>query len=308
MSIDTSLHASAGLNIDESPIALFPERRKLNALILFLLWVAVAALPLMDGLAYYLTPLTERPFTDLHDSYKPSGLVGQGLGILGTLMMVIGVSSYMLRKRVGFLQKFGKLRHWLTFHIFLCTLGPFLVLLHTTFRFGNIASISFWSMAIVVGSGIFGRYVYVRIPKTMNGEFLSPQLVKQARHNLMQRLTKMTAVPVDQLAAMMPVSKPSGSILGAVSRSFMFEFRKRALRQRFDAGLAKLEVAAETRDEAADLLMGQAHLQMRMQVMQPFVRAFGYWHVLHIPLALVMLAALVIHVGVAIAFGYTWIW
>jgi hypothetical protein len=36
-------------------------------------------------------------------------------------------------------------------------------------------------------------------------------------------------------------------------------------------------------------------------------RLFGYWHVLHIPLAIVMLITFIVHVGVAIAFGYTWI-
>ncbi len=222
-------------------------------------------------------------------------------------MMLVGVVSYMVRKRWTFLHRFGKLRSWLTFHIFLCTLGPFLVLLHTTFKFGNIASISFWSMAIVVGSGVFGRYVYVRIPKTVNGQFLTRQVIRQAQDNLIQRLCKMTSLPAAYFEALTQTTKPSGKIVIAVFQSLIFELRKGRIRRRFESSLKHKGVDKATLKTAVPLLMNNAQLQLRAQVMQPFIRAFGYWHVLHIPLALVMLVALVIHVGVAIAFGYTWV-
>ena len=80
-------------------------------------------------------------------------------------MMLVGVILYSARKRVSWLGGAGGLGNWLQFHIFLCTLGPLLVLLHTTFRFGGIVSIAFWSMVLVVASGVFGRYVFARIPK-----------------------------------------------------------------------------------------------------------------------------------------------
>lgn len=286
---------------------LVPGRRKIVTVILYILWLGIGCLPLLEGLAYYLAPFTERPYLDLHEIYKPSGFIGQGLGIAGTLMMFVGVFSYMIRKRWTFMHRFGKLRDWLTFHIFLCTLGPFLVLLHTTFKFGNIASISFWSMAIVVASGIFGRYVYIRIPKTVNGQFLSRKVIKQAQASLIQRISGKTQLPAEYIETMTRLTQPSGRILSAVSKSIWFELRKRRLRVRFDEAMKKQGVNPELRQWAIPLLIDNAHLQLRAQVMQPFVRAFGYWHVLHIPLALVMLVALIIHIGVAFAFGYTWI-
>ena len=274
---------------------------------LYALWLGIGVLPLLEGLSYYLAPFTERPYMELHEWYKPSGLIGQGLGILGTLMMVVGVVSYMLRKRWTFLHRFGKLSSWLTFHIFLCTLGPFLVLLHTTFKFGNIASISFWSMAIVVASGIFGRYVYIRIPKTVNGQFLSPQVINQAYVSLIQRIASKTQLPVAYLEKLTKLSRPSGRIIPAIYQSIGFELRTRKLKQYFNTEMKKQGVTEELRQWAIPQLIDNAHLQVRAHVMQPFIRAFGYWHVLHIPLALVMLIALVIHVAVAIAFGYTWV-
>ena len=128
-------------------------------------WLAVAIVPLVAGLSNYALPLTERPFSELHDVFKPAGSAGHLLGVIGTLMMVVGVTSYSVRKRVRALSRLGSLRSWLSFHIFLCTLGPFLILLHTSFRFGGIVSIAFWSMTAIVASGVFGRYLYVRLPK-----------------------------------------------------------------------------------------------------------------------------------------------
>ena len=42
----------------------------------------------------------------------------------------------------------------------------------------------------------------------------------------------------------------------------------------------------------------------RLETMQ---KLFKYWHVAHLPFALIMLVILVIHVGVTLAFGYKWI-
>jgi hypothetical protein len=50
---------------------------------------------------------------------KPSGSLGHGYGIAGSLMMIFGVSIYMIRKRVRRFFNIGYLKHWLEFHIFL---------------------------------------------------------------------------------------------------------------------------------------------------------------------------------------------
>jgi hypothetical protein len=42
----------------------------------------------------------------------------------------------------------------------------------------------------------------------------------------------------------------------------------------------------------------------RLQIMQ---NLFKYWHVVHMPFALLMLIIMVIHVAVTIVFGYRWI-
>ena len=276
-------------------------------MLLVVLWLALAVYPLIEGYGYYMAPLQERAYMPAHTHFRPSGLIGQGLGIIGSLMMIVGVSSYMIRKRSAAMQRFGKLRTWLTFHIFLCTLGPFLVLLHTTFKFGNVASISFWSMAVVVASGIFGRYVYVHIPKTTNGQFYSANDIIRAQAALGQRLGDMTGLGQPEIARLLAGVPAANSIPGAMAQTLRFQWSKRGLKDRFRGQLLERGVATEQIGEAVPLLLHQVELQLRRQTLGPFVRAFGYWHVLHIPLALVMLAAFLIHIAVAIAFGYTWI-
>lgn len=283
------------------------EKKKAHGLILATLWVLLALIPFVQGFAYYLSPLSERPYMSLHEAFKPSGTIGQGLGILGSLMMLVGVGSYMARKRWSFLQGYGKLRSWLTFHIFLCTLGPFLVLLHTTFKFGNIASISFWSMATVVASGVFGRYVYIHIPKSADGQFFTPQDLERAQESLIKQVATLTHVQPEEIATLVDRVGPTRGILQALFKTIRFGLQSRKMEKFFDSALRARGVDAGTRGRAVPLMQQNAQLQLRRRVMVPFVRAFGYWHVLHIPLALVMLTALIIHIGVAIAFGYTWV-
>lgn len=73
----------------------------------FIVGGIVTILLAINGYEYYSTPLEERFFTAHHTSLKPSGIWGQGFGIVGTLMMIIGVSVYMLRKRVRIFFNLG---------------------------------------------------------------------------------------------------------------------------------------------------------------------------------------------------------
>jgi hypothetical protein len=125
------------------------------------------------GWNYYLTPLDQRPFHADYNDMKPSGPYSHGLGIIGSVMIIVGVSLYSSRKRMRSLWNLGKLSHWLEFHIFLCLVGPTLVIYHTTFKAGGIAAITLWTMLSVVASGVIGRFLYTQIPRNMNGTELT---------------------------------------------------------------------------------------------------------------------------------------
>ena len=161
---------------------------RIYIILFFVIGIGVTLLLAVNGYQYYNTPLEERFFLPQDELLKPSGILGHGVGILGSLMMIIGVAVYMLRKRVRRFFSIGYLKHWLEFHIFLCTVGPVLVLFHTAFKFGGIVAVSFWSMVAVVASGVAGRFIYVQIPRTIQGKELSAMELNEMNDDLTHKL------------------------------------------------------------------------------------------------------------------------
>ena len=146
---------------------------RIYILILVVTGVLACASILVRNMDYYVLPNYERPFHPRYENLKPSGYESHGIGILGTAMIMAGVVLYSTRKRVKFFSRVGKIKNVLEFHIFLCLLGPMLVMYHTTFKFGGIVAVSFWSMMAVAASGIVGRYLYVQLPKGIHGNELT---------------------------------------------------------------------------------------------------------------------------------------
>lgn len=149
--------------------------------------------------SYYLTPLQERPLYARYDSLKPEGIESHGYGVIGTAMIFIGVIVYSTRKRVKKLAHFGKIRDYLDFHIFMCLVGPILIMYHTTFKFGGIAGAGFWCMTAVVLSGFIGRYFYRFIPKNIEGHELTVKELEDKRQQLLQSLNTQYSLGSDLL-------------------------------------------------------------------------------------------------------------
>jgi hypothetical protein len=93
----------------------------------------------------------------------PAGLVGHGLGILGGLLMLVAQTAYTWRKRPE-RNGPGPTRLWLQIHVVAGLVGPYLVLLHTAFRFRGLAGVFTLLMLVVVLSGCVGRYAYAATP------------------------------------------------------------------------------------------------------------------------------------------------
>lgn len=254
------------------------------------------------GLPYYLTSIEERFYHPNHDFFKPSGLFGHGLGIVGTLLILIGVFGYIAKKRYKFLARFGRLKYWLEFHIFLCTLGPIMVLFHTAFKFGGIVSISFWSMVAVVLSGVIGRYIYIQIPHTEEGKEMSLTEVKALKAEIDQILSQDYHFDIAQFNGVLVGNGNAGN-LGFIGRYFADRKTIQKVRQTLkSSNLPKKETK-----EIIQLVKNELALNNRLGRLQTMKQLFKYWHVAHLPFAIIMLVIMVIHVGVTLAFGYKWI-
>ncbi|NOY49819.1 MAG: hypothetical protein GXO88_04540 [Chlorobi bacterium] len=262
-----------------------------------------------NGLSYYDTGIEDRFYHDAHQALKPSGYLGHAYGIIGTLFMIIGVSIYMMRKRVKFMSRWGLLKHWLEFHIFLCTLGPILVLFHTSFKFGGIVSVSFWSMVAVFASGVIGRFIYIQIPRTVEGRELSLSEVKEMKVDLNSALMSDYKLPADGYKLIVEGLESRKDI--TAGNAFV-RFLKKYFNDRRNLKLVKKIIRKEgiNREDGKKILAivnDEIYINRRIDRLLTMQNLFKYWHVAHLPFAIIMLVIMVIHVGVTLTFGYRWI-
>lgn len=141
------------------------------------LWLAFVAAILITGL-YALVVIFTREIPAASDWF------GHGLGIAGFLLMLMTETLYSLRKRMRTVS-FGRMSLWLKFHIFTGLVGPYMVLLHTSWKFNGLAGVTTLLTVVIVISGFVGRYIYTRIPRTADGVViegsLSAEALKHAR-------------------------------------------------------------------------------------------------------------------------------
>lgn len=261
------------------------------------------------GAGYYSTSMEERYFHEQHDLLKPTGFIGHGTGIAGSFFMVVGVFGYMARKRIRRFSGIGKLKYWLEFHIFLCTLGPVLVLFHTSFKFGGMVAISFWSMVAVVFSGIIGRFIYLQIPRTIQGRELSLSELKNLENELFTELIEKYKISHEILSKLNnnpEYSKPKSKNLFIIRiiKRFWFEHR---LLITLNAELKAKGLSGKNYREVLHIFKSKIILRRRIEWLVSMENFLRYWHVIHLPFALIMLVIMIVHIIVALLFGYKWI-
>ena len=253
------------------------------------------------GLPYYNTTVEERFYHPDHKSLKPSGPVGHGMGIVGTLMMMIGVFGYQARKYMRALSRVWVLKHWLEFHIFLCTLGPILVLFHTSFKFGGLVSISFWSMVAVVASGVVGRFIYLQIPRTIQGRELSLNEIRGMQSELTDKLQG--ELSTEKMTEILAMTKREGEAKGMIAQYLADWTLKNSIKSQLkNSGLRNKRLK-----NVMALVSSELNMNRKIERLQVMQKLFNYWHVIHLPFAIIMLVIMLIHVGVTVAFGYKWV-
>ena len=259
------------------------------------------------GYSYYGTSLEERFYHPDHDLFKPSGLFGQGLGIIGTLLIFTGVTMYIIRKRYKVLGKLGRLKYWLEFHIFLCTLGPVMILFHTAFKFGGIVSIAFWSMAAVVASGVIGRFIYIQIPRTIEGRELSLGEFHEMKNDMDRMLKNAYGLDEIDYQTLINSSKGANKKGNLITRMVLKYVEDKKTINEVKAMLRKNNMDSSQVKKVAKLIGREMSLNNRIERLQTMRKLFKYWHVAHMPFALIMLVIVIIHVAVTVALGYRWI-
>lgn len=254
---------------------------RLSITLYFLIILITTGIFVYVGLSFYNLPIEERFYHPQYELLKPSGVWGHGLGVIGTLIILIGVFGYIARKRIHVLSRIGVLKYWLEFHIFLCTLGPVMVLFHTSFKFGGIVSVGFWSMAIVWASGVIGRFIYLQIPRTIEGRELSLREVQEIKNKVDAELLEKYDIDFSEIK--------TGTLLKAKLKLI-------------SNNISKIDF-----NNVRRLMRNQRIMLYRIERLERMQRLFKYWHVAHLPFAIIMLIIMLIHVIVVLTFGYKWI-
>ncbi len=262
-----------------------------------------------NGFNYYLTPVPQRPFRHEYISMKPSGTYSHGLGIVGASMIIIGVSTYSTRKRVRRLWNIGKLSHWLEFHIFLCLLGPTLVVYHTTFKAGGIAAISLWCMLSVAASGVIGRFLYIQIPRNLKGSELTEQEINGELDSLNKQLSSsplgmQVVKSIDESFASVP---KSDELLKTFGLLFQLQSIKRHVRHSVREMIKRSHMDPGQGQVLFKLASARTVLMQKTVVLTQVGKLFFYWHAIHLPFTIIMFVALAAHVAVTLLLGYRWI-
>ena len=202
---------------------------------------------------------------------------------------------------------------WFRAHMILGLVGPAMILFHANFTMVTINStVATIAMLVVAGSGIVGRYLYGKIHLGLYGRRAAVQEILADAKALKQSLG--ANVPgidhfVDQLDAFAAyLGEARQSLLADVWSFLTLVLRARVARWRLLSTARQfLAVEAErhnwSRRERARRIAAIVNLvtlyisaTRKAAAFKFYDRLFGIWHVLHVPLFIILIIAAGVHV------------
>lgn len=307
----TSVHIETPFAAAAAPAPSRPAREKparaLAPRIVALLAVALLLLT-VAFLPYYTSPLAVRGRSALHPWLRPSGYLGQTAGIIAFLIFTF-LWLYPLRKKVRWLAFTGAVGRWLDVHVATALLLPLIVGLHAGWRFEGLIGLGYASMLVVCASGIVGRYLYSRIPRSKSGVELDRAEVGQQRRAILTEIAAATRLAPDEVErrlATPSTAREGDSILRTIAALVRDDVARFRAVHRFRREISGLDSAALRR--VSRLASREAALTQQARMLSATQRVFRFWHVAHRPFAVTALIAVVVHVAIVVAFGATWFW
>lgn len=258
------------------------------------LWLALGAVVagLIAPIERYLTP--------------QNGL-GYGLGILGGSLMLL-MLVYPVRKRVPALAMLGTVPFWFRLHMVLGIVGPLAILYHSNFSLGATNSnVALACMLIVAGSGLVGRYLYARIHHGLYGRHATLRELKADAENLRRHSGVLRVLPglvAEIERAEASISEPASLLV----RPFTAAWRQRRESLRIGRVARHAIAMAATRSPAlraererfseATRRYVESRLMAARRVaeFESCERLFSAWHILHMPLFVMLVIVGTVHV------------
>ena len=246
-----------------------------------------------------------------YSNLTPESGAGYWLGIIGgTLMLVLLL--YPLRKKVRFLNIFGKIKYWFKLHMLFGVLGPVAILFHANFSLGSTNSnVAFFSMVIVASSGLVGRYFYAKIHHGLYGRKAN---LKELRESLKESKSKLgnhftlTKEIVSKIKASERLLLRNRSIIVATLLWPLVFIRtqltKRSLRKILNKTFLNASAERGWDKKMARSLSREANSEIqpyidglyKMYGFRIFENLFSLWHLFHLPLFFALVITGIVHV------------
>lgn len=243
--------------------------------------------------------------------YRAGDEIGYNLGLAGGIAMLV-LLLYPIAKRIRWLQRALALKHWFRGHMVLGVAGPVLILLHSRLHFGSInGTVAFAAMAVVALSGLVGRFLYAKIHHGLYGRRATLAEVK-ARLGLSGESARSKLrfhpplegrlVALEERLLHVYERAPAVWRLAAVGVLVRLNSRqaKRELRAALRLQGARRGWDRRTLKRAYRYGKGliAAYLGAIADVAQfgAYERMFSLWHLLHVPLMVILVFSGVVHV------------
>ncbi len=245
---------------------------------------------------------------------KPYG--GTWLGYtLGTVaaLLIVWLMFLGIRKR-SYGSSIGSVQGWTSAHVYLGTSLIILATLHCAFEFGwNIHTLAYVLMMLVIVSGFFGIFAYLRYPEHMTanlaGETLETMLLKVA--DLERKCKKLALDLPDEVNSLLinaiDTSAKRSALGGSLRRQLKGVDKRhpmRAARDRllkmggdFTANQAMVQEQLIAEMTRIITLTDRVRIDLRLRALMQV------WLYFHVPLSFALLASLVAHI---ISVFYFW--
>lgn len=237
--------------------------------------------------------------------------MGYALGLIGGIAM-LSLLLYPLRKHWRAMNRLGAIKHWFRIHMILGVVGPVLVLFHSNFAFGSLNSnLAMICMLIVAGSGLIGRYMYIKIHHGLYGERASLQEVRHtlkiSRGKLSDTL-HLSGKNIERLKRVEGYALKRRNLLNGVIHmpfvttycfwmryrivgSLRADFKKQAKQRGWDK-----EILHDLSHNSLTMMKQYLKSLQRVAHFNFYERLFGLWHVVHLPLFIMLVISGLVHV------------
>jgi len=238
---------------------------------------------------------------------------GYWLGIIGGSLMLI-LMLYPMRKHAKFMRNMGPIRYWFRFHMAFGVLGPIAVLFHANFSLGSVNSnVALFAMITVATSGLVGRFFYTKIHNGLYGKKASLDELENAIINSAQGFKDNSQISVTEIlkclekVKMRLINMADQYLLGILILPFLSIYTfiisirtNRIVHQLLKSRLDEKHLSeTEAKEIKRQLKISiKQYLTNTNSVVEYVVyeRIFSLWHVLHLPLFIIMLLTGLFHV------------